>query len=147
MGAVEGKAAVIKQYTRKLLNDQKKHSRKEIINYIKQESGRSDFSGGNFSGALNELTKEPGYVNIERGWYVYNGPLDNREPVDPGTSQESVDSNMTRVMESILKRTIENIEDEIGRMNVLSFSEKDFEKLSEVKKTIENIQIEIDKWS
>ncbi|MDN4609230.1 hypothetical protein [Sporosarcina highlanderae] len=144
----ETNATVIKHFAKELLSDGEKHSRKEIIDYVEKKTGRTDFTDGNYSGSLRDLLKEPGYENVERGWYAYRSPSDEMGAAhsDNVKGMESAES-LNEIIYAILNRTIAQIETEVGKKNPLHLTNEDFESISKVRATIETIKDEIKKWS
>ena len=133
----ETNASVIRHFAKNLLADRKEHTRREIIRYIESETGRTDFTDGNYSGSLRDLLKEDGYKNSGRGKYIFMG--DTEIVVEETTLKESI--------KNILSTTVERLENEVGKRNPLYLDENDFKDISKVKQIINLIEGEIDKLS
>lgn len=115
----------IRFYIRELLEDQKPHKVKEIKEYVESKVGKN-WSTGCYAGAIRDLVaKEPQYVSVERGVYVY-------QPEAKNILEKSVNK--------ILKKTIDDLYIEANKVNVLNITAEDITTINKIKEITDYLE-------
>jgi len=117
----------VRYYIKQLLADKEIHDTEEIRIYVKDAIKDKEITPGIFSGSLRDLlAKEPQYTNPKRGYYQLNDS----------------DSVLLVAIEKIIKNAQEDINKEMGKMNIANMTREEFvevEKTQEVLRKLNEI--------
>lgn len=96
----------IRYYIKQLLDQGEEKTTQEIIQYVKEASGK-EFTGGMLAGALNEfIDRERAYRRVRRGVYAKGSP-DDLEP--DGDAFDAIIRNAIEAVEQARRIDIESL--------------------------------------
>ena len=117
----ETDSEAVRFYVGAFLQDGKPRTKAEIVEYVHKQLKR-EVTPGTMSGVLYKLTNKDGeYIVVERGIYQYIGKEAKKFNVRVG---------------KIIQQTIEELENEAQKINVLDMSDEDLNTIKIVKKII-----------
>lgn len=118
----------VRFYIGVFLEDRKPKTKAEIVEYVHKQLKR-EVTPGTIAGVLYKLTNKDGeYIVVERGVYQYIG-------------EEAKKLNVR--VQKIVKQTIDELENEAQKVNVLEISDEDLNTIRIVKKLIEGLNSEL----
>ncbi|MCA0970636.1 hypothetical protein LCM20_08560 [Halobacillus litoralis] len=134
-------AEEIKHFTKELLADGQEYTRSEIIEYVIQQSGRNDFTEGNYSGSLNDLVRRNQIMIVKRGIYrlVEDTPSTTMESQTLGEEPKTLDKQCANT----LNDTIVELQKIANGVDVLTISNEEQQTIEKIKKVITNLKVDI----
>lgn len=131
-------AEEIKYYTLEMLSDGNEHSRTDIIKYVKERSGRDDFTEGNFSGSFQDLVRKNQMSLIKRGVYCL-GTSENSVNNAPTTAESVSNQTLDEQCITVLNNTITELQKAANQVNILTISDEELRSISKIKQSIKDL--------
>lgn len=113
----------VKYFVKELLEDKKPHDVLEIKSYVERES-RKSFTAGQYAGILHRLIKDYEYMMINHGCYI----------------KSNISIDVEQVCNKILSDALKKVVNELKAVNIIDISIEDFNKIQNIKETIELIK-------